>query len=130
VQQSRTHIIRLHRAWDCAVVLDAKNRDPVSVRCTRRFGCPTGLDDQTRVLLRMRGVGAPVVVALNGREIGTIAADHGVWAGDIKRLLRPRNELTLTVDLGDHPGPVTGVPVPNRSIRPEEITGSVTLEIR
>jgi len=78
----------------------------------------------------MRGVDAPVVVILNAREIGTIAADHAAWTGDITRLLLPRNELTLTLVLGDLPGHVTDVPVPNRRIRPEEITESVTLEIR
>jgi hypothetical protein len=67
--------------------------------------------------------------ALNGQELGEIAAGGQAWRCDITARLRPRNELVIEVELpqlaADSPAPAR----PGREGLPGGLVGEVRLEI-
>ena len=104
--------------------LGADFRGRVSYR--RRFGRPTGLDAADRVDLVIDRVDAFGCAALNGQELGEIAAGGHVWRCDITARLRPRNELVVEVEL---PQLAAGSPSPARPGR-EDLPGGLVGEVR
>ena len=109
------HIIRLHAAWKRVIVglegecaLEATLGEPTtvtlpdsflagchadSVTMSRRFNRPTGLDDGSSVVLDCGLLHCADWAALNGTSLGP---NEGGTA-DITDLLRPHNELEVTI---------------------------------
>ena len=87
-----THTIRLRDPWDASPQADG------TVRFTRHFNRPTGLETGDRVWLVIEGA-APFSVSLNGHPVGQAsrlpppAADPARY--EITALLQPRNKLEI-----------------------------------
>jgi beta-galactosidase/beta-glucuronidase len=102
-------------------------RGRVSYR--RRFGRPTGLDAADRVELVIDCVGAFGCVALNGQELGEIAAGGSPWRCDITARLQPRNELAIEVELPQLAADGPSLVRPGRDGLPGGLIGEVRLEM-
>lgn len=75
----------------------------------RRFGRPTGLTDQSQVMLVIESVRETGHVTLNGSQLGTLRFGESHFCCDVTELLGTRNKLTIEVEaLGDVAGGVTG----------------------
>jgi beta-galactosidase/beta-glucuronidase len=104
--------------WGAALGTDFRGR----VAYSRSFNPPGTLDPHERLWLVVEGVDAWGVVSLNGTRLGEVPG-YAVWSGfDITRLVGPRNEVTLEVEL--HMG--------NASLRPgrENLPGGPIGEVR
>jgi hypothetical protein len=109
------HIIRLHAAWKRVIVgldgegvLEATLNEPTTVTLpdsflagchadfvtmSRRFNRPTGLDDGSTVVLDCGLLPCADSAVLNGTSLGPNADG----TADITDLLRPHNELEMTI---------------------------------
>src|SRR4051812_10655240 len=65
------------------------------VRLVRRFGYPGTLDAEEHVWLRLPPLPPGSGVALNGTALAGVAREY-----DITESLRPRNELSIDLDIG------------------------------
>jgi hypothetical protein len=68
------------------------------LRLVRRFGAPGQLDSDERVWLVVEGLTAPAQLTLNGNDLD--GAEQ-----DVTALLRPRNELVITLAVAPSQGP-------------------------
>lgn len=84
------HSIRLADAWE------PPQPDGDRIRLTRRFGRPSGLGPDDRVLLVATSATTAADVSLNGAPLPPITAG-GRWEQDVSGLLRDRNELSVLV---------------------------------
>jgi hypothetical protein len=84
-----------------------------TVRHRRSFAIPQRLDDFERVWLTIAPINGAGTIALNEHDLGSWDAASR-FETDITRLLRPRNELSVTVTANQDGG----------------LTGEVALEIR
>ena len=90
------HTIRLDNGWEPPAASDA------GVRLERRFGRPSGLCSDDRVLLVLAGPTVAAAVIVNEAVLPPIAAGTDRWEHDITPLLRDRNELVVLIT--DHGG--------------------------
>jgi hypothetical protein len=129
------HVIRLRGPWDFQP-LGAEFQG--SVRFTRRFHHPTGLDATSRVALVIDDVDWQAEVSLNDCLLGTVVCSQSVESPngqhcparfDITTLLLPQNRLSIvvtlpTLDAGKYPSPRLG-----GTGQPGCLIGLVRLEI-
>lgn len=92
------------------------------VRYRRSFNPPGTLEAHERLWLIVEGVDARGVVSLNGTRLGEVAGYAVSSSFDITRLVGPRNEIVLDVEL----------PADNRALRPgrEMLPGGPIGEVR
>ncbi|HZU39185.1 MAG TPA: hypothetical protein VFA18_24880 [Gemmataceae bacterium] len=69
---------------------------PRPLQLRRRFGWPGRLNAHERVWLTFAGLPARARISLNGEELSGI---QGCGEADLTRLLRPRNELRIGLDV-------------------------------
>ena len=115
------HVIRLREPWERQRLADG------SLRLTRRFHRPTGLDEKSRVWLVVEKLQGPAEIALNDRVLGPLAASetpghdgrstahHARF--EITELLRPENVISIVATA-----------LPDKKA-PAGISGSMRLEI-
>ena len=108
------HTIRLRGPWEYELLAQS------TVRFTRRFHGPTGLDAASRVWLVVDDVDCQASVALNDRLLGEIASSHSVESAGTRRCptrfeittgLQSHNWLSITVcspQAGDGGRPASG----------------------
>jgi hypothetical protein len=70
-----------------------------TIRCRRRFGRPSRLDDYERVWLVFEGVKGRAQVSLNGQDLGSRQEGH--FEFDVTNLLRENNDLVLHIETTD-----------------------------
>lgn len=122
------HIIRLRGPWQI-VALEAESDETTTAavtavvpgdwaaalgadyhgraRLTRRFGSPTNLAPEEKVFLVVGAADCQAKVVLNGELLGEQDSSTGECRYDITRLLRPRNELRITLaSRPDQPGKI------------------------
>jgi len=79
-----------------------------TMRHTRRFGAPTGIEPGDRLMLCATGLVGTGSATLNGAVLGDIG--EGGFRFDITACVEPRNSLTIELthddDLGGLPGEV------------------------
>jgi hypothetical protein len=93
----------------------------------RSFNPPGSLDPHERLWLVVEGVDARGVVSLNGRRLGEVPG-YAIWSGfEITRLVGPRNEISLEVELFAADQSAIR---PGRQNLPGGPTGEVRLEVR
>lgn len=94
------HIIRLREPWERQPLGDG------TVRYTRRFHRPTGLDARSRVWLVVEGVEGDAEVALNERVLARAISDQAAkevvgtahpTRFEITELLRPENVVSIAI---------------------------------
>ncbi len=95
----------------------------------RRFGKPTGLAGDDRVILVIDGVDAFGRVSLNGVKLGDMHFSDGSGRFDITESLKSRNDLAILVELPRVPPNTPPLPRPGREGLPGGIIGEVRLEI-
>ncbi|MBI1901165.1 MAG: hypothetical protein HYS13_08655 [Planctomycetia bacterium] len=139
------HVIRLAGPWQCARLNDDRSETPVgrialpadwsaivgadftgTLRFTRRFHVPTGLEPHERVWLVCDGADARGVVELNGRPLGEIAGYALAAEFDVTELLAETNLLSVDVEL---PRGAAEELRPGRIGRAGGLIGAVRLEI-
>jgi hypothetical protein len=98
-------------------------------RYLRRFNRPTNLAAGDRVLLVVEGVDAWAAAALNGAELGTISLGELPVRFDITPHLRPRNELSIDVELPRLTAESPPLARADRGDLPGGLIGEVRLEI-
>jgi beta-galactosidase/beta-glucuronidase len=123
--QQPLHVIRLQSAWQVEVA--ARQRE-IPAAWQRHFGCPSGLDERTRVLLVFDSPQAAATVSLNGEWLGLTDRQSARTAFDITDQLLPRNHLSLEItgDNGDLTPAVS--PTSQRQQTLPERLGHVRLE--
>jgi hypothetical protein len=91
------HTIRLRDPWDATPQADG------TVRFTRHFNRPTGLESGDCVWLVIEGAAQPLAVTLNGNLVGQASRlpAHDSARYEITPLLQPRNKLEI--DLSSAP---------------------------
>ncbi len=84
-----------------------------SVRFTRRFNCPTNLEDDDRVHLVFDGIGGSAEVRLNQHPVGSVQLTDQSARFDVTSHLQLHNNLEITIvwegsspELGGLWGPV------------------------
>src|SRR6266436_2841858 len=131
------HIIRLREPWK------RERLENGTVRLTRRFHRPTGLDAKSRVWLVVEDVDWEAEIALNERLLGRAVCSQGQLVGtahptemracpvrfEITDMLRPENLVSIVVS-----SPLLGEdgraePRPGREGQPGGLIGLVRLEI-
>jgi hypothetical protein len=80
--------------WCTALGPDFRGR----VRYVRRFGLPTNLDPDERVLLVVGEIVENALIELNGASLGRQAQSAGEQSYEVTPLLRPRNELMIVIE--------------------------------
>ncbi|HET6880120.1 MAG TPA: hypothetical protein VFI31_08190 [Pirellulales bacterium] len=112
--------------WRDALGADFRGR----VRYRRSFNPPATLDPHERLWLVVEGVDAYGAVVLNGVRLGEVEGYAIHRSFDLTRLLGPRNEVTLEVELPG--GAVAGRRTlrPGREHLPGGPIGEVRLEVR
>ena len=84
------HTIRLRGQWE----MEPLERE--QLRCTRRFHCPTGLDDSSRVWLVIDDLNAAAEVTLNDQPLQPIVLPPATAVRyDITAALKPGNLLAI-----------------------------------
>ena len=108
--------------WGAALGADFRGR----VAYRRSFNPPATLDSYERLWLIVEGADAQGAVWLNGVQLGQVLGRAVCGTFDITRLLGPRNEIVLEIDLpaGDAP------PRPGREHLPGGPIGEARLEVR
>ncbi|MFM8271278.1 MAG: hypothetical protein ACKODX_02990 [Gemmata sp.] len=99
LQPPSLHRIRLGPPWDVAPVAGG-------ARHARKFGRPRALAADERVWLVCAHVPAAGEVRVNAAGVGTLDAP-GPFAADVTPLLRPRNEVLISVASDQPLGPVS-----------------------
>jgi len=92
----------------------------------RRSFNPPALDPHERLWLVVEGADAQGTVWLNGVQVGQVLGRAGSGTFDITRLVGPRNEIVLEIDLSADDAP----PRPGREHLPGGPIGEVRLEVR
>jgi uncharacterized protein (DUF2249 family) len=87
------HRIRLRGFWEATPLADGRTRH------VRRFGKPRTLDPGETAWVVGDANPGPVVVFLNGEEIGR--AEAGPFAFEVTARLQARNELAIEGALGE-----------------------------
>ena len=124
-----THTIRLRDPWDASPQAEG------TIRFTRHFNRPTGLEAGERVWLVIEGASVPLTVTLNGHPVGQASrlpppVDAARY--EITPLLKPRNKVEIELQsasatdgqpcLGEVrleiESPKAGFPNPSRSDAP------------
>ena len=127
-------VIELPADWASVLGADFQG----SVRFTRRFHRPTGLEASSRVTLVIEDVDWQAELLLNDRLLGTVFCSRSLDAQqamkcparfDISTQLTPQNQLSIvvtspTLDAGNSP-----LPRPGRTDQPGGPIGLVRLEI-
>jgi len=88
------HAIRLGDAWE------QPERAGDHVRLLRRFGRPSGIGPDDRLLLVIASATVAADVRLNGAPLPPITAGAHRWEQDVTPLLRERNELVILIPAG------------------------------
>ena len=96
---------------------------------TRHFGCPTGLEEEDRVVLVVQRVDAFATIALNAQPIGIVPAGGHAARLDVSSLLKPRNQLAILVELPEVTPESAPLARPGREGLPGGLVGEVFLEI-
>jgi hypothetical protein len=96
---------------------------------TRHFGCPTGLEQEDRVMLVVQRADAFATIALNAQPIGIVPAGGRAARLDISTLLKPRNQLAILVELPEVTPDSAPLARPEREGLPGGLVGEVLLEI-
>lgn len=120
------HTIRLDNGWEPPLVSDA------GLRLERRFGRPSGLEPDDRVLLVFAAPAATASVVMNDAVLPPLAAGTFRWEHDITPLLRDRNALVVLIaDRGGVDAAVRDATAEDRSRRGRlsAAAGGVTIEI-
>ena len=99
------------------------------VRFERRFGCPTGLTESTRVTLVVEAVDFRAEISLNDQRVGQCQWGEGPWRTDIRDQLQPRNRLTIDVEMPVWEGANEGVERAGRAQLAGGLLGPVYLEL-
>jgi hypothetical protein len=99
------------------------------VRYTRNFGCPTGLEPLDRVDLTIERIDAFGRAWLNREPLGEIAFGRENVRFDVTALLKPRNVLTIEVEMPRTDGNSPPLTRPGREGQPGGLIGEVALEI-
>ncbi len=68
-----------------------------TVRLSRRFGCPTNLDDTEKVFLIFTGVGGKARFHVNAVEMGTVENPDQPTEFEVTQLLQPNNILLVEI---------------------------------
>ena len=96
------HRIRLRQPWQTERASD-------SIRFTRGFNRPTGLDPQESLWLVIESTAASGTASLNNSLLGSVVADRQETSFDITPQLENRNNITIELNLADNePPPVLG----------------------
>ena len=97
------HTIRLAGPWELhqpgavpeRVTLPASAGEATTGQLVRKFHCPAGLEDRSRVCLQLSVSGATPHLLLNGRDIAAMeteaASGTDGWRFDVTRSLSPFN---------------------------------------
>jgi hypothetical protein len=103
------HSIRLHGPWslrieqgpdvrvDVPAELTPKVASGETVQLQRRFNCPTGLVASDRVRIELAYTGELLDFTCNGHFVDVETSQDEPLAVDVGPLLKPGNELTLTI---------------------------------
>ncbi|HVA46078.1 MAG TPA: hypothetical protein VNH11_06860 [Pirellulales bacterium] len=100
------------------------------VRYRRTFNPPATLDPHERLWLVVKGVDAFGHVSVNGTRLGTIDGYALARGFEVTRLVGPRNEIDLEVELPQELPGVTQPLRPGRERLPGGPIGEVRLEVR
>ncbi len=100
-----------------------------TARYTRWFGRPTNLSPEERVSIVIALVDWRATVVLNGEMLGSQTLSDGERKYDITRLLKPRNELQIAVELPRVADSGVSLVRPGREHLPGGLIGEVRLEI-
>jgi len=127
-------IIELPADWGGALGADFQG----TVRFTRRFHRPTGLEANSHVSLVIDDVDWQAEVSLNDRLLGTAVCSHSPVSQqavkcparlEITKLLAPQNRISIVVSSPALDGGNTPLPRPCRIGQPGGLIGLVRLEI-
>jgi hypothetical protein len=98
---SSPHVIRLREPWE------RQRLDNGSLRLTRRFHRPTGLDEKSRVWLVVEDMEAAAEIALNEHVLGRLAgsqesSQHAAGTAhavrfEITQALQPENVISIVL---------------------------------
>jgi hypothetical protein len=99
------------------------------VEYVRRFGLPTNLSLDERVFLVVERVDWEADISLNGQRLGAVNYVAGPGRFDITPWLRPRNELTIGVELPPWSAAAEPAGRADRRGLPGGLVGEVRLEI-
>jgi len=112
--------------WEGCVGRDFRGR----VRYRRSFNPPGTLDSHERLWLVVEGVDAQGVISLNGIRLGAVTG-YSIWASfDVTKLVGPRNEVALEVELPASADRSAGPLRPGREQLPGGPIGELRLEVR
>lgn len=111
--------------WDQSPGRDFHGR----VNYSRSFGAPTGLEAGDRVELVVERVNASGQVWFNGVPLGEIPAGANTSRFDVRRLLKPRNQLVVQVCRPKQSPSDLALPQAESGDSPGGLLGEVRLEI-
>lgn len=111
--------------WGAALGNDFRGK----VRYSRRFGMPTNLSPEERVSIVIALVDWRATIELNGEMLGSQTLGDGERKYEITRLLKPRNELQIIVELPRLADSGVSLVRPGREHLPGGLIGEVRLEI-
>lgn len=106
-QPPSPHVIRLREPWERQVATDAEKATPenqphpksgecgVTIRFSRRFGLPTGLQTGDRIELVLETISVSGRVSLNDVPLGEISAGESLTKLDLTGRLQNRNLLVI-----------------------------------
>jgi Glycosyl hydrolase 2 galactose-binding domain-like len=106
--KSAMHVIRLRAPWE----VEPLEESPNSVRCTRHFNKPTGLDDGQRVWLVIDGLACTAAVSLNDVPVGQasrLSPGDLPARFDITPLHEPRNKIVIEFECSVSSDPVASL---------------------
>ena len=86
--------IQMPTGWGASLWHDFRGR----VRFTRRFNQPTGLDNTEQVRLCVAAVNGLAIISLNDQVLAQVVDEGNDQRFDVLQLLRPTNQLVITVD--------------------------------
>jgi hypothetical protein len=92
------HTIRLRGPWQNEPLEGAEG----TVRCTRHFNKPTGLDGGERVWLVIDGIASAATISLNGAAVGQVShvsPGDAPTRFDITPLLLARSKIEIDLQL-------------------------------
>lgn len=86
--------IKIPGDWDAWVGAGFGGR----IRLTRKFNCPTGLNEKQQVLLALESVQLAIEVVLNNKPLAKIGPGDAATRMEIRAFLQPANLLTLEIE--------------------------------
>jgi hypothetical protein len=99
-------ILETNVPGDWASALGSEYRG--QARYVRRFGLPTNLDPEERVIVVVGDVIERATIELNGAMLGRLVQSDGEQRYEVTSLLQPRNELVIVVEAREALGGILG----------------------